>query len=57
MDELSEDAKVIAASNLTLAFFVREHTLATLGQAKELRDDSEACVHDFFENFKNFLDK
>lgn len=56
MFELTEDAKVIAASNLTLAFFIREHTLVSLGQIKELNPDNDV-VENFFKKFKDSLDK
>jgi len=55
MSDLSKDAKIIAASNLTLAFFIREQTL--LSTKNNLRPDSEATVKEFFKEFKKFLDK
>jgi len=55
MSDLSEDAKIIVASNLTLAFFIREYTLYST--KNNLRPDSEETVKEFFEGFKKFLDK
>ncbi len=57
MSELSEDAKTIAASNLTLAFFIREHTKYTAERGSDLQNDSRESVLGFFEEFKQSLDK
>ncbi len=57
MSELTEDAKIIAASNLTLAFFVREHARYTSDRGSDLQDDSREVVQGFFEEFKQSLDK
>jgi hypothetical protein len=57
MSNLSEDAKTIAASNLTLAFFIREHTRYTASEGSELQNDSREVVQNFFDEFKQILDK
>jgi hypothetical protein len=57
MSKLSEDAKTISASNLTLAFFIREHTLYTAKNGFELQNDSLEVVSNFFNEFKELLDK
>lgn len=56
MEKLSADTKAIVASNLTLAFFVREHTKYSCPEA-DLNPDSEECVQDFFKTFLTSLEK
>ena len=60
MSNLSEDAKAIVASNLTLAFFIREHTRYSTNKnldGSDLQEDSQENVLGFFNEFKQILDK
>lgn len=56
MKNLSDDTKAIVASNLTLAFFIREH-MVYAGKDVDLRTDSQELVEGLFKDFLKSLDQ
>ena len=56
MKNLSDDTKAIVASNLTLAFFIREH-MVYAGKDEDLHGNSHEAIDKLFNQYLAKLEK